>query len=114
MAALEPGRFLALRAPLDLRGRPFDTAGPRPRFFSDSLWGFLLEELPEGRTRHAISGYASARPRLVQAIGNFLFWEPAHWIMQTRQFANLKRRAERDSSGGDRETSRSRPQRTRV
>jgi proline iminopeptidase len=114
VAALEPRRFLALRAPLDLLGRPFDTAGPRPRLFSDSLWGFLLEELPEGRTRLVISGYASARPRLLQAIGNFLFWEPAHWIMQTRQFANLERRAGRDSSGGDRETSSRKPQRTRA
>jgi hypothetical protein len=30
----------------------------------------------------------------VTAIADFLFWEPAHWIMQTRQFRNLKRRAE--------------------
>jgi hypothetical protein len=42
-----------------------------------------------------VSGYASARPRLLQRIADALFWEPAHWIMQTRQFANLKRRAER-------------------
>jgi hypothetical protein len=33
VAALEPQRFLALRAPLDLgrQARPFDPAGPRPR-----------------------------------------------------------------------------------
>jgi hypothetical protein len=51
--------------------------------------------LPEGRTRLVVSGYASARPRLLQVIADLLFWEPAHWVMQTRQFANLKRRAER-------------------
>ena len=28
------------------------------------------------------------------SLGNFIFWEPAHWIMRKRQFANLKRRAE--------------------
>ena len=44
---------------------------------------------------------SSARPRLLQTIGNFIFWEPAHWIMQTRQFANLKRRAERESDERD-------------
>jgi proline iminopeptidase len=44
-----------------------------------------------------VSGYASARPRLLQVIADLLFWEPAHWIMQTRQFANLKRRAERQT-----------------
>jgi hypothetical protein len=100
VAALEPQRFLGLRAPIDLRGRPFDTSGVRPNLYSDSLWGFLLEELPEGRARLVVSGYQSAQPRLVQAIQNLIFWEPAHWIMQTRQFANLKRRVEPDA--GDR------------
>jgi hypothetical protein len=95
VAALEPERFLALRAAFDLRGRPFDAAGPRPRYYTDSVWCFLLEELPGERTRLIVSGYASARPRPMHAIGNFVFWEPAHWIMQTRQFAGLKRRAER-------------------
>ena len=98
VAALEHERFLALRAPLDLRGRPFDSTGPRPRFYSDSSWEFLLEELPAGRTRLVVSGYASSNPRLLTLIGDFVFWEPAHWIMQTRQFANLRRRAHTEAS----------------
>jgi hypothetical protein len=97
VAALEPERFLGLRAPLDLRGRPFDTRCSRPRFYTDSLWGFLLVGLPGGRTRLVVSGYASARPQLLFTIGNLLFWEPAHWIMQDRQFANLRRLAENGS-----------------
>lgn len=100
VAALEPQRFLGLRACFDLRGRPLDPAGPRPRCFTDSLWGFLLDELPDGRTRLVVSGYGTGRPRLVQWVANWLFWEPAHWIMQTRQFANLKRRAERRRDAG--------------
>src|SRR4029453_18087206 len=100
VAALDAERFLGLRAPINLRGgRPFDTAGPRPRFYIDALWGFQLKELPEERTRLVVSGYASARPRLLQVIADLFFWEPAHWVMQTRQFANLKRRAERQSAG---------------
>ena len=96
VAALDPERFLALRAPIRLPdARPFATSGRRPDFYVDALWGFTLTELPGGRTRLVVSGYSSARPRLLQAILDFLFWEPAHWIMQTRQFANLKRRAER-------------------
>jgi proline iminopeptidase len=94
VAALEPERFLALRASYDTRGRPFDPAGPRPRGYSDSVWCFLLTRATGDRTRLVVSGYASARPRWLQAIQNFLFWEPSHWIMQTRQFANLRRRAE--------------------
>jgi proline iminopeptidase len=42
-----------------------------------------------------VSGYAAARPRFLQRIADLFFWEPAHWIMQTRQFTNLKRHAER-------------------
>jgi len=92
VAAVEPHRFLALRASYDLLGRPFDPAGPRPSHYTDSVWCFRLEEMPGNRTRLVVSSYTSARPRLVQAIQNFVFWEPAHWIMQTRQFANLERR----------------------
>ena len=95
VAAVEPERFLALRAPIDLQGgHPFDTLRPRPRLYMDTLWCFLLEELPAERTRLVVSGYAAARPRAVAAVQNFLFWDPAHWIMQTRQFANLRRRVE--------------------
>jgi proline iminopeptidase len=96
VAALEPERFLGLRAPIDLRrGRPFDTHRPRPRYYLDSLWGFQLKPLDGDRTRLVVSGYAAARPRSLQKVAELFFWEPAHWIMQTRQFANLKRRAER-------------------
>jgi proline iminopeptidase len=94
VAALERERFLALRASYDLLGRPFDPSGPRPRYFSDSVWYFLLNELPDGRTRLVVSGYGSAAPKLLQAFQDLLFWEPAHWIMQIRQFALLKRRVE--------------------
>jgi proline iminopeptidase len=98
VAALEPERFLGLRATVDLRMRPFDPRGPRPRFYSDSLWGFQLVGLPDGRTRLVESGYWAVRPRWLRAIVSFVFLEPSHWIMQTRQFANLKRRAERDAA----------------
>ncbi|HXQ27624.1 MAG TPA: hypothetical protein VN848_00015 [Gemmatimonadales bacterium] len=56
VAALEPERFLGLRMSLDLRGRPFDPRGRVPRFYSDSLWSFLLTELPGERTRLVVSG----------------------------------------------------------
>jgi proline iminopeptidase len=104
IAALEPERFLGLRASVDLLMRPFDPQGARPRFFTDSLWGFLLEELQDGRTRLIVSGYWCLRPRWLQPIASFLFLEPSHWVMQTRQFTNLKRRAERAHSEAAQET----------
>ena len=94
VAALEPRRFLGLRMSLDLRGRPFDPAGQRPRHFTDSTWGFLLEELPDNRTRLVVSGYWALRPCWLRPVVSFVLLEPSHWVMQTRQFANLRRRTE--------------------
>jgi hypothetical protein len=68
VAALEPQRFLGLRMSLDLRGRPFHPAGAQPDFFTDSTWGFLLEELAGGRTRLVVSGYWALRPRWLKPI----------------------------------------------
>jgi proline iminopeptidase len=99
VAAVEPERFLALRATFDIRGRQFASSGLRPRAYTDSTWSFLLKELPEQRTRLIVSGYQTGRPRLVQALTGFLIWEPSHWIMQRRQFTNLKRRAKREAIG---------------
>jgi proline iminopeptidase len=82
-------------------GAPFDPTGPRPRFYTDSTWGFLLEELQGHRTRLVVSGDWSLRPRWLRPVMTVVFLEPSHWIMQSRQFANLKRRAERD---GERES----------
>jgi hypothetical protein len=95
VAALEPEHFLGLRAAINMRsGRPFVTEGPRPPFYVDALWAFQLKALPGGRTRLVVSGYGTGGPRVLQRVADLLFWEPAHWVMQTRQFANLKRRAE--------------------
>jgi len=99
VAALEPERFLGLRMSVDLRGRRFDPKKTLPRFYSDSLWAFLLEPQPGGRTRLVVSGYWAFRPKWLQGIVGFLFLEPSTWIMQTRQFAGLKRRAERGADG---------------
>lgn len=91
VAALEPERFLSLRASYDFRGRRFDPRGPRPSSYSDSTWSFLLKELPGGKTRLVVSGYWETQPRWLAPMFNATTVEWTHWIMQTRQFANLKR-----------------------
>jgi hypothetical protein len=95
VAALEPERFLGLRAAMTFPGgRNYDSAAPRPHYYLDVLWAFQLRELPGQRTRLVVSGYGSGHPRPLHKIADVLLWEPAHCIMQSRQFANLKRRAE--------------------
>jgi hypothetical protein len=54
-----------------------------------------LKELSGGRTRLVVSGYASARPLRLQAIANFVFWEPTHLDHADAPVRELKRRAER-------------------
>ena len=104
VAALEPERFLGLRWSSDLRGRPFDPAATgRPDSYTDSLWAFLLDELPGGRTRLVVSGYWALRPAWLLPLA-FVLLEPAHWIMQMRQFQNLKPRVERGPAGVDQPT----------
>ena len=94
VAALEPNRFLALRALSTLRGRTLDPTSPRPRAYTEGLWGFLLNELPGGRTRLVISGYQVMRPRW---LGRFVFYwifPPVVWFFQARMLAVLKRNIE--------------------
>jgi proline iminopeptidase len=98
VAALEPERFLGLRMSLDLRGRPFDPARERPRHCTDSIWGFELKEAAAGRTRLVVSGYWALDPKWLQPFFSTVMLEPSHWVMQTRQFSNLKRLAETTSA----------------
>ncbi len=79
---------------LDLRGSPFDPKRTPPRHFTDSLWGFELKDTADGRTRVVVSGYWSFRPKWLQPLLSVVVLEPSHWVMQTRQFSNLKRLAE--------------------
>ena len=94
VAALEPERLLCLRISLDLAGQQFDPRAGYPESFTDSTWGFLLEPLPHGRTRLIVSGYWRFEPAWLQPVFRMLLLEPSHWVMQMRQFVNLKRLAE--------------------
>jgi proline iminopeptidase len=105
VAALQPQRFLGLRGLTDLRGRILDPTQPRPRAYMDGLWGFLLEEHPGGRTRLVVGGYQSFRPRWLERLLNFWVYPPVHWMMQVRQFANLKRNIENQPGTGNLEAS---------
>lgn len=95
VAVLEPRHFLGLQGLSDLHGRVLDPALPRPAAYTEGLWGFRLGELPGYRTRLVVSGYQTFRPRWLERIFNYWIYPLLHWPMQTRQFANLKRNAER-------------------
>jgi hypothetical protein len=92
---LEPEHILVLRSSVDFRRRKsFDPSGPTPRFSADGVWTFVLDELPEGKTRLVVRAFGVGRPRLLVGATNLVFWDPAHVVMQTRQLRNLKRLVE--------------------
>ena len=80
-----------LRARLDARGRPTTTPTAEARFVGDSIWSFHLSPVPDG-TRLVVRGRGGGKPRRLLAFGNAIFWDPAHWVMQTKQFRELRRR----------------------
>ncbi len=95
VAALEHNRFLGLRGLSDLRGRNLDPKRPRPSAYVEGLWGFLLNDLPGGRTRLIIGGYQAIRPRWLERFVFYWFYVPVTWIMQARMLSVLKRNIER-------------------
>jgi hypothetical protein len=53
-----------------------------------------LRPTKDDGTRLITYGKGRGEPRGVITLANRLFLEPAHWVMQTKQFAELRRRAE--------------------
>ncbi|MEV6944352.1 hypothetical protein AB0N07_20560 [Streptomyces sp. NPDC051172] len=94
VARLEPNRTLVLRSDLSLpSGHSFDPewdALPLARM--DGVWGFHLRPTAEGKTRLVVRTRGQGRPRRLTRPFDLLLGEPAHFIMQTRQFHNLRTR----------------------
>ncbi len=94
VGVIEPNRFLGLYGYTTYSGRWLDPKDPRPRSYMEALWGFWLNELPEGRTRLVIGGYQAFRPRWVERFASWLLILVT-WPMQARMMAVLKRNVER-------------------
>jgi hypothetical protein len=95
VGVLEPARFFGLYGYLNLRGRWLDPKGPRPASYMEAIWGFLLNELPGGRTRLLVSGYQTFRARWIERFAANWLLLPVSWIMSARMLAVLKRNIER-------------------
>ncbi|MGA6205553.1 hypothetical protein ACPESR_12445 [Nocardia testacea] len=114
VATAEYPSTLVLRSDFTLPdGRPLDPAEPDPRAFARGIWGFHLRELPDNKTRLVVRTVGRDAPRALTAVFDTLFGEPAHLIMQARQFHNLAQRvrsaAASDSSAGSVATVATRP-----
>ncbi|MET7378445.1 hypothetical protein ABZT08_06405 [Streptomyces sp. NPDC005526] len=94
VALIAPHRTLVLRSDLDLtRGHSFDPrTGPAPRARLDGIWGFHLAPAPGGATRLVVRTRGLGRPRPLTRPLDLLIGEPVHFVMQARQFQNLRTR----------------------
>ena len=94
VAVVEPNRTLVLQSSYGLP--PGHSSDPRsgslPRAHLDGIWGFHLRPAPGGWTRLVIRTRSRGRPRLVTRPFGLLVGEPVHFMMQTRQFHNLRTR----------------------
>lgn len=101
-AVVKPPRTLVLRSDLTVPyGRPFDPARwPPPRLYASGIWSFHLEPAGDGETRLVVRTRSRGRPRPLLWTSDFLFGQPAHFVMQTRQFQNLRARVASGSPAG--------------
>jgi hypothetical protein len=92
VAVLEPNRTLVLRSIYQVPSfRTLDPqAGPLPPARMDAIWGFHLRPAAGGRTRLVIRKRGGGPRAVTWPVG--LLWDPLHFIMQTRQFHNLRTR----------------------
>jgi hypothetical protein len=92
---IEPGRTLVLRSSYSLlTGRSFDPRTSRPpRAYADGSWGCHLRQSADGGTRLVVRTRGRSGPRSLTRPLGVLVFEPVHFLMQTSQFHNLRRRA---------------------
>jgi len=91
---LEPERTLVLGSELTF-GRTAALEGLLPPVSSVGIWAFHLRPLPGERTRLVVRTRGQGHPRLLAWLLDFALGQPAHFIMQLRQFQNLNARVGR-------------------
>jgi proline iminopeptidase len=94
VAVLEPNRTLVLRSNYALPSfRTFDprSATPPPAYL-DAVWGFHLRPAPGGKTRLVVRTRGCGPRAFTRPFD--LLNEPRHFVMQTRQFHNLRTRVD--------------------
>jgi hypothetical protein len=98
VVVLEPNRTLVLQSTYGLlTGRSFNPrSGVLPRVYVEGIWGFHLRSAAGGRTRLVIRTRSRSRPRLFARPFGLLVGKPVHFILQTRQFHNLRTRVGAD------------------
>ncbi len=80
VAVLDAERALVLRPP-----------GPEPRW----TWAFVLRPMNDGTTRFIVRMRTQGKETVRGRVADYLFWEPAHFVMERKMLCGVKERAER-------------------
>lgn len=85
---VEPQRSLTLASPADWKRFQSGDEG------QDYTWTFALVPKPGGSTRLIARARGPAFPSLATRIVNYLFWEPAHFVMERKMLLTIQALAE--------------------
>ncbi len=85
---VEPNRSLTLATPEDWKRFQSGDEG------LDTTWTFALVPKPGGATRLIARLRSVAYPSFATRIVNYVFWEPAHFIMERKMLLTIKHLAE--------------------
>ena len=89
VAFVDAPRSLVLSTPADWKRRQALDEG------LDTTWEFALQPKPGGSTRLIARQRTEAYPSLWKRLLNFVFWEPAHFILERKMLLTIKQLAER-------------------
>lgn len=91
VAVVEPNRALALSTPADWKRRQSGDEG------TDTTWEFALQPKAGNTTRLLARLRYEAYPTFGKRVATFLFWEPAHFLMERKMLLTIKQLAEKRS-----------------
>jgi hypothetical protein len=91
VAVVEPMRSLVLATPGDWELIRSGKDG------LETTWAFVLQSKGERGTRLIARLRSAANPSLWSRISNFLFWEPAHFIMERKMLLTIKQLSEQQT-----------------
>lgn len=97
VAEVRPGRALVLVSPEDAAAA---VGEGRARH---GTWAFILEPLPDNRTRLIMRSRAGEWDSQLRRLVDLAFWEPIHFVMETKMMRTIKQLAENAYSHADRE-----------
>jgi hypothetical protein len=86
---LDPGRAMVLIPPEPVSDDPVTQ-----QKCAEGCWALIVEPLSETTTRLICRGVSKRKPSFSGRFWEYVFWEPAHFIMERKMMKSIKALAE--------------------